>query len=387
MKTRIYLSSPDVGAAERKLLLEAFDSNWIAPLGPMVDAFESGLSDVLGGGSVCALSSGTAALHLALLLLGVGFQDEVWVPTLTFAATANAVTYVGARPTFFDADPATWNLSLDLVEEELLRRRTTGECLPKAIVTVDLYGHPVDYDRLRALVGPYEIPIIQDAAEALGSSYREQRVGLQGDMGVLSFNGNKIITTSGGGALVSKNAQFIEKARKLASQAREPRPYYEHAEIGYNYRLSNLLAAVGLGQLGTLTQKVDKRREIAAEYRKNLADLPALQFLVEPSFARSNYWLTTALVVAPSGSAVRDRIIERLAAHGIEARSTWKPMHLQPVYRQAARVAGVTAEQIFTFGVCLPSGSNLTVEEHAEICAHVRKTLEDEVGSAPKDAG
>jgi dTDP-4-amino-4,6-dideoxygalactose transaminase len=367
MNPRIYLSPPDVSELERQNLVAAFDSNWIAPLGPWVDAFEASLSEHLAGTAVCITSSGTAALHLALILLGVTQGDEVVVPTLTFAATANAVCYVGARPVFVDAEAETWALCPNALETLLAERVKSGKRLPKVVITVDLYGQPANYERIRRVLALYDIPILQDAAEAVGSSYRGVQVGVQGDFGVLSFNGNKIITTSGGGALVSANVEAINHARKLASQAREPATHYEHTEIGYNYRLSNLLAAVGVGQLASLDAKVSARRAHNRSYKKRLSALPGWAFFEEPTWARSNYWLTVASIDQEVAGYSRDDVIARLAAENIEARPTWKPMHLQPVFQGAEWRGGGVAEGIFRDGVCLPSGSKMTDEERMRV--------------------
>jgi dTDP-4-amino-4,6-dideoxygalactose transaminase len=363
MNPRIYLSPPDMSTFERELLLDAFDSNWIAPLGPYVDEFEAALSQRLEGRAVCVTSSGTAALHLALVVLGVGPGDEVIVPTLTFAATANAVRYVGARPVFVDAEADTWALCPVRLENYLSDRLGQGQRLPKAVLTVDLYGQPANYERIRQVLAPYSIPIVQDAAEALGSEYRGQPVGVQGDYAVLSFNGNKIITTSGGGALISARASEVARARKLASQAREPALHYEHAEVGYNYRLSNLLAAVGVAQLKSLDQKVKARREHHQSYLEKLGQLPGWKFFEEPPWARSNRWLTVASIDQKVSGYSRDEVIRALEAQNIEARPTWKPMHLQPVFAEFERIGGATSEAIFREGVCLPSGSKMTVSE------------------------
>jgi len=360
-----------MSALERQLLLDAFDSNWIAPLGPFVDQFETDLSARLAGRAVCVTSSGTAALHLILILLGVGPGDEVLVPSLTFAATANAVRYVGADPIFVDSEAETWAISPELVKEYLAECQRAGRSLPKLVMTVDLYGQPANYERLRQVVEPFGIPIVQDAAEALGSFYRGEPVGVQGDYAVLSFNGNKIITTSGGGALVARDVEFVVHARKLASQAREPVPHYEHTEIGYNYRLSNLLAALGVAQLRSLEAKVAARRANHEFYEKNLGGMRGVEFFREPDFARSNYWLTVATIDPSKAGFSRDDVISALSALNIEARPTWKPMHLQPVFSQARVLGGVISERIFREGVCLPSGSAMTDAERGRVEAAI----------------
>lgn len=369
----IYLSPPDVGEAERTALLAAFDSGWIAPLGPSVDAFERALASRLSEQHVCVTSSGTAALHLALVLLGVGHGDEVFVPTLTFVATANAVRYVGAEPVFVDAERGSWAIDPELVAEELGRRKQTGRSLPKAVIAVDLYGHPADYVRLREILGSSGIPIIQDAAEALGATYRGEPVGTQGDVSILSFNGNKIITTSGGGALVSRDESLARRARKLASQAREAASHYEHQVLGYNYRLSNLLAALGVAQLASLERRVEARRAHRSHYAAALGHLPGWTFFEEESWARSTYWLTTAVLEPVIHGPTRDEVLRALALERIEARPTWKPMHLQPLYRGANLIGGDVAEEIFQRGICLPSGSTLSDSERELVTEVVRR--------------
>jgi dTDP-4-amino-4,6-dideoxygalactose transaminase len=357
--SRIYLSPPEMGEEERRMLLEAFDSNWIAPLGPDVDAFEHEFAERIGVGHAVALSSGTAALHLALLLVGVGPDDEVLVPSFTFVATANAVRYLGARPVFVDCSASTWNIDPELVACELDDRARQGR-LPRALVTVDLYGQAADYDALLPLCERYEIPLVEDAAEALGGTYRGKPAGSFGAAGVFSFNGNKIITTSGGGMLVSASAELAEKARHLATQARDPFPHYEHSTLGFNYRLSNLLAALGRAQLRGLESRITRRRRINRSYREALADLPGVTFMPFAVYGEPNYWLT-CLTVDPDRFGV-DREVIRLALEraDIESRPTWKPLHLQPVFAEALTVGGSVSAGIFDRGLCLPSGSTLS---------------------------
>ena len=360
--TRIYLSPPEVGPEERRMLLDAFDSNWIAPLGPDVDAFEAEFAERVGSGQAVALSSGTAALHLALLLAGVGPGDEVLVPSFTFVATANAVCYLGATPVFVDSSPATWNIDPDLVTAELEARARQGR-LPRALVTVDLYGQSADYDPLNAACAAYGIPVVEDAAEALGATYRGRPVGPLGDAGVFSFNGNKIITTSGGGMLVTESAEVADRARYLATQARDPFPHYEHSVLGYNYRLSNLLAALGRAQLRGLDSHISRRHRINDRYRSGLADVPGISFLPVADYGEPNYWLT-CIEVDPAAFG-RDREAIRLALEelDIESRPTWKPLHLQPVFKDAATVGGSVCAGIFDRGLCLPTGSALEVAD------------------------
>ncbi len=364
--SRIYLSPPDVGAAERQLLLDAFDSKWIAPLGPHVDAFERELADAAGVPYAVALSSGTAALHLALIALGVGRADEVITSTMTFAATANAIAYVGAVPAFVDVAPGTWTLDPDLLEEELASRARTGK-QAAAVITVDLYGQCADYPRILDVCGRHGVPVIEDAAEALGATCSGCAAGAFGECAAFSFNGNKIITTSGGGMLVSRRRDLVERARHLATQAREPAPHYQHQEVGYNYRLSNLLAAVGRAQLQSLPAKLARRREINNVYRRELAGAPGVSFMPEAAYGRSNCWLTCVLVSSEGFGATREDLRLELEARDIEARPLWKPMHLQPAFRGCAIRGGRVSEHLFDVGLCLPSGSGLTPTEQARV--------------------
>jgi pyridoxal phosphate-dependent aminotransferase EpsN len=364
--TRIYLSPPHMGTRERELLLEAFDSNWIAPLGPHVDAFERELAAEVEIAHACALSSGTAALHLALEMLGVGSGDEVIVSSFTFAATANAIRYVNATPVFVDSDEQTWNMDPDLLEEELRDCAKRGR-LPKAVIVVDLYGQCADYDRIVPICEQYGVPIIEDAAEALGARYKGRTAGSFGVMSTLSFNGNKIITTSGGGALLSRDPKFVERARFLATQARDAAPHYQHSSIGYNYRLSNLLAAVGRGQLALLHDRVTKRRANFARYNTMLGELPGIEFMPEPEGFESTRWLTCMTVDPHAFGATREEIRLTLEASDIESRPTWKPMHLQPVFAGCRVRGGAVSENIFEHGLCLPSGSSLTTEQQDRV--------------------
>lgn len=373
-QSRIYLSPPHMGDRERQLLLDAFDSNWIAPLGPHVDAFERELAAEIGCGHAAALSSGTAALHLALVMLGVGAGDTVWCSTLTFAATANVIRYVGAEPVFVDAAPSTWTLDPDLFCEELDRAAQTGE-LPKAAIVVDLYGQCVDYDPISTACERHGVPLIADAAESLGASYRGKSAGTFGKMGALSFNGNKIITTSGGGMLVSDDETLIAKARFLATQARDPAPHYQHSHVGYNYRMSNLLAAVGRGQLSTLRERVESRRRINQRYRRELGSLPGVTFMPEADYGRANCWLTCLTVDASELGVDREAIRTHLEACNIEARPVWKPMHMQPVFAACRYLGGRVAEDLFERGLCLPSGSSLTAQDQARVIAEVRTAV------------
>lgn len=372
---RIYLSPPDMGERERALLLDAFDSGWVAPVGPHVDAFEAELAARVGGGHAAALSSGTAALHLALRLLDVNAADEVLCPTLTFAATANAVTYVGARPAFIDCDAATWQMDPDLLAEALKVRAVAGR-LPAAVIVVDLYGQCADYDRILPVCAEYGVPVVEDAAEALGASYKGRPAGVFGAMATFSFNGNKIITCSGGGALVCDDAAVVERARFLATQARDPAPHYEHSVIGHNYRLSNLLAAVGRGQLASLESKVAARRATNAFYREALGDLPGVGFMPVAEYGEWNGWLTCLTVDAAALGSTSAALRLALAEQGIEARPVWKPMHLQPVFAGCAAVGGDVAAALFEGGLCLPSGSNLPDADRERVARIVRSRAE-----------
>jgi dTDP-4-amino-4,6-dideoxygalactose transaminase len=344
---------------ERDFLLEAFDSNWIAPLGPQVDAFESEVAEYVGVAHALALSSGTAGLHLAMVALGVGPGDHVLVPTQTFVATANAVRYVGATPVFVDTDPQTWTVDPGLVHDELERRAAAGS-LPKAVITVDLYGQSCDHEPILAACERFGVPVVEDAAEALGATYRGARLGRFGAVGVLSFNGNKILTTGGGGMLLSSDPALIDRARHLASQAREPVTHYEHVDLGYNYRLSNLSAAVGRGQLRTLEERIALRRSTAARYRAALSEVPGLCFMPIAPYGEPNGWLTCVTIDPDRFGASRDEVIRKLEARNIEARPVWKPMHLQPLYAGAPTVGGSASEALFAAGLCLPSGSDLS---------------------------
>lgn len=365
---RIYLSPPDAGPLERELLLDAFDSNWIAPLGPHVDAFEREFAAMVGVPHAVAVSSGTGALHLSLAALGIGAGDDVLTSTLTFAATANAITYVGATPVFIDADPGSWTMDVDLLEEELLARSREGT-LPAAVLAVDLYGQCCDYDRMTSLCRQHGVLLIEDAAEALGASYGGRPAGSFGACAAFSFNGNKIVTTGGGGMLVSHQKTLVDRARHLATQAREPAPHYEHAEVGFNYRLSNLLAAIGRAQLTRLPEKVARRREIRRRYEEALGRCPGVTFLPEARYGRSNAWLTCLTVDPALFGTTSDEIRCHLESRNIETRPVWKPMHLQPVFRHCRTRGGAVAAELFATGLCLPSGSGMSDAEQEYVIA------------------
>ncbi len=359
MTERIYLSPPHMGSEERGLLLDAFDSNWIAPLGPHVDQFEQELCAVVGAKHAVALSSGTAALELALRVLGIGIGDRVLVSSLTFAASANAVCHVGAVPVFIDSERTSWNIDPALVDEALDTLAQEGTPA-RGMIAVDLYGQCVDYEPVLATCARHRIPVIEDAAEALGATYGGQSAGTLGTLGVFSFNGNKIITTSGGGMLVGEDPVLLAHARHLATQARVPAPHYEHEEVGHNYRLSNLLAAVGRGQLRVLPDRVARRRAVNARYRALLAHVPGLDFLGEAPWGRGTFWLTTLTIDPSRFGADREQVRLALEAENIESRPVWKPMHLQPVYRHCRMFGGGVSASLFERGLCLPSGSSLS---------------------------
>jgi dTDP-4-amino-4,6-dideoxygalactose transaminase len=359
---RVYLSPPHMGEDERQLLLDAFDSNWIAPLGPHVDAFEQEFAETVGVENAVALSSGSAALHLALVLSGVGPGDDVLTSTFTFAASAFAIRYVGARPVFIDSSADTWNLDPALLAEELEERARQGR-LPKAALVVDICGQCADYDPILDACARFDVPVIEDAAEALGATYKDRSAGTFGRFGAFSFNGNKIITTSGGGMLVCPTRELAEKARFLSTQARDAAPHYQHSQLGYNYRLSNLLAAVGRGQLRQLENRVAVRRSLNAYYRKALAGVPGVSFMPEAPYGRATCWLTSILVDSTQFGAGRADVQRRLEELNIESRPVWKPMHQQPIFADCSRRGGAVADQLFERGLSLPSGSSLSAAE------------------------
>lgn len=372
--TRIYLSSPHIGDDERRLVMDAFDTNWIAPLGPHVDAFERELALRVGVQHAAALSSGTAAIHLALRLLGVTRDDDVLCSSLTFCATANPIVYEGARPVFIDSERASWNIDPDLVDEELTARARSGK-RAKALIAVDLYGQSCDWDRLLEVCARHDVPIIEDAAEALGATYKGRACGSFGHIGVFSFNGNKIITTSGGGMLVANDASLVDKTRFWATQARDPAPHYQHSELGFNYRLSNVCAAIGRGQLRVLDDRVAARRAVFDRYRAALGDLEGLTFMPEPAWSRANRWLTCIVVDERALGASREDLRLALAKEDIEARPVWKPLHLQPIFDGAPVRGGAVAEELFARGLCLPSGSNLSERDQARVVDVIRATV------------
>jgi dTDP-4-amino-4,6-dideoxygalactose transaminase len=365
---RIYLSPPHVTGREAELVADAIASNWIAPLGPHVDAFEAELAAVAGVEHAVALSSGTAALHLALVVLGIGAGDEVACSGFTFAASANAVTYSGATPFFVDATAETWTIDADLLDRAIASRRDAGAAV-RAVVAVDLYGQCCDYDALQEVCTRHDVVLVQDAAESLGATYRGAPAGGQGALAAFSFNGNKIITTSGGGMLVSANRDWVEHARKLSTQAREPVPHYEHVEIGFNYRMSNLLAALGRAQLESLPERVATRRQIRDRYVELLGDVPGLSFMPEAAYGTTNAWLTCILIDPVAFGADRETVRLALEAEDIEARPLWKPMHLQPIFASHHAFGGDVSGRVFERGLCLPSGSSLSDEDQDRVVA------------------
>ena len=375
--TRIFLSPPDVGATEREFLLAAFDSNWIAPVGPDLTAFEAELATTAGMPHAVGVSSGTAGLHLLLVALGIGAGDEVIVSTFTFAASANAVVYTGARPIFLDSEATSWNLDPDLLHELLDARRRSGN-VPKALLCVDLYGQCADYEHIVRICDEFDVLLIEDAAEALGATGTgpdgiEVPAGSFGRAAAFSFNGNKIITTSGGGMVVSTDGSLIERIRYLATQARQPVSHYEHIDVGYNYRLSNLLAALGRGQLMHLPDKIARRRAITAAYRQQLRDLPGMSFAPDAPWGRSNCWLSCVLIDDRVAGVDRHAIEKALAVEDIESRPLWKPMHQQPVFREADSLVTGVSDGLFDRGLCLPSGSSLSSDDQARVIGIIRE--------------
>lgn len=367
MNTRIFLSFPHLGGNEMQYINEAFAESWVVPLGPNVDEFEKRLESYLNAPNVVALSAGTAALHLGLVELGVTAGDEVVCQSFTFAASANPVKYQGAHPVFVDSEPGTWNMDPDALERAITdRKRATGR-YPKAIVVVHLYGMPAKMDEIMAIARRYGIPVLEDAAEALGSTYKGRKCGTIGDFGALSFNGNKIITTSGGGALICPNSEAAKHVKFLATQAREPMPYYYHKEIGYNYRLSNISAGIGCGQMEHIAERVSRRREIHSLYARELGNLPGITVHSEPDAdAISNFWLTTILLDDKLPFSPEELRLT-LEASNIESRRLWRPMNMQPVYADAPFYGDGCAEKLFDRGLCLPSGSILTDDEIARV--------------------
>ena len=368
---RILLSIPHMGGSERRYVEEAFASNWLSTVGPNIRAFENEFEALVGLPAV-AVSSGTAAIHLGLRLLGVGPGDEVFCQDLTFVATANPIRYLGAEPVFIDSTRETWNMDPELLRRAL-RERALNNRLPRAVIVVDLFGQCADWEPILAICGRYGIPVLEDAAEALGGSYKDRQAGTWGDIGIFSFNGNKIITTTGGGMLVSSNHEWVEKARYWSMQARNPGIAYEHSEIGYNYRMSNLLAGVGRGQLEVLPLRVEQRRAIAVRYHEAFSDLEGITPMPQADYGLHTNWLSCFLINPPVFGHSRDELIQTLDAAGVESRPVWKPMHLQELYDGCSRYGGAVAEDLFARGICLPSSSRLTAEEQTYVVNVVRE--------------
>ena len=383
---RIWLSSPHLGEEETAFVEEAFRTNWIAPLGPHVDAFERELAAEVGVGHAAALSSGTAAIHLALKLLSVQPGDTVFCSSLTFVGSCNPILYCGAQPVFIDSEPATWNMSPAALERAFAWAKAQGR-LPRCVVIVNLYGQSADMDALLPICERYGVPVLEDAAESLGARYKGRASGGFGHLAVYSFNGNKIITTSGGGMLVANDPALAARARHLSTQAREPARHYEHTEVGYNYRMSNVLAGIGRGQLRVLQQRVAQRRAVFERYRDALADLPAVRWMPEPEGHHATRWLTCFTLAGPRASERCDALMRSMERHQMEARPVWKPMHLQPLFPAAPYFEHApghdVSRQLFETGICLPSGSNLSTEQQDRVIAHLRLVLKkDEVNRA-----
>ncbi len=371
---RVWLSSPHMGEMEKVYVAEAFTTNWIAPLGPNVDAFEKQLAGFVGVTGAVSLSSGTGALHLALKMLGIKRGDVVLCQSFTFAASAFPITYCDAEPVFVDSESDTWNMDPVLLEVAIKDQVAQGK-KPAAIMVVHLYGMPAKMDEITAIATKYNIPVIEDAAEALGSTYNGKGCGSLGRIGILSFNGNKIITTSGGGALTSNNEEIISKARHLSAQAKEPAPYYLHKEIGFNYRLSNVLAGIGRGQMEVLPERIKRRREIFNFYKKELGDVDGISFLEEPAGYFSNRWLTTILFDKKLGEGTNENVRLELEKLNIETRALWKPLHQQPVFESCKAYNNGISDDLFSRGLCLPSGSNTSDVNLEKVVLEIKKFL------------
>lgn len=369
-KSRIFLSPPHMSGNEQKYINEAFETNWIAPLGPNVDAFEKELAEYVGSKGAAAVSSGTAAIHLALRLLDVQQGDRVFCSSLTFIASANPILYQGAEPVFIDSEPDTWNMSPLALERAMEAAKKEGK-LPKAVVVVNLYGQSAKMDEILAICNHYQVPVVEDAAESLGSTYKGKKSGTFGKFGIYSFNGNKIITTSGGGMLVSDDVEALQKARFLATQARDPAPHYQHSQVGYNYRMSNIVAGIGRAQLEVLDERVKARRAIFDRYVQALGDIEGIHFMPELEGTMSNRWLTTLTIDQQALGMTPMDIINALAAENIEARPVWKPLHLQPLFDGVQyyphEEGWSVSDELFANGICLPSGSSMTAEEQNRV--------------------
>ncbi|WP_313269968.1 aminotransferase class I/II-fold pyridoxal phosphate-dependent enzyme [Epilithonimonas vandammei] len=374
MKSKIWLSSPHIGGGEMKYVQEAFDQNWVAPLGKNVDEFENAIQEFIEEDKfVAALSSGTAALHLALIQLGVGYGDEVICQSFTFSASANPIKYLGANPVFVDSDPINWNMSPFFLEEAI-KDRISKNKKPKAVIIVHLYGMPALMDEITAICSKYEIPLIEDSAEALGSTYKNKKCGTFGDFAILSFNGNKIITTSGGGALVGPTKETKEKTIFLSTQARDNAPHYQHSEIGYNYRLSNICAGIGRGQMEVLPDRIQQRRAVNDFYKDVFSNIDAVKLFSEASSDFfSNHWLSSITIDKKVTTRTNQELMAAFAEENIETRPLWKPMHLQPVFNDCQYFGETVSEELFTAGLCLPSGSNITNDDKNRIYEVISK--------------
>lgn len=381
LKNKILLSSPHMGGGEKKYIDKAFKDNWIAPLGENVDGFESDLADFSGSvGGASVVTSGTAAIHLGLSLLGVGKDDIVFAPSFTFVASVNPIVYQGAVPVFIDSEPETWNMSPKALERALLEAKKNNK-LPKAIIVVNLYGQMAKYDEILNLAEKYAVPVLEDAAESLGSVYKGRKSGTLGTIGIFSFNGNKIITTSGGGALISSDKTIVDRSRFLATQAKDAAPYYQHSTIGYNYRLSNVLAGIGRGQMEVLPQRIERRREIFANYEEAFKELDVIDMMPELDGFYSNHWLSTLTITSIDKIEDIVSLINQLDQKGIEARALWKPMHLQPEFENIKMYNHnesemAVCEKIFNQGLCLPSGSNMTEDEQKYVIDELKQIIE-----------
>lgn len=373
--SRIYLSSPHMSGNELKYIEEAFEQNWIAPLGPNVDEFEKTVAAFCEVDSAAALSSGTAAIHLALVILGVQPGDEIIASSFTFSATVNPIVYQGATPVLVDSEEGSWNMDPNLLEEAVKDRIGKGKRV-KAIIPVHLYGMPANMEEILRIANHYDIPVIEDAAEALGSRFNGQAAGSFGKIGILSFNGNKILSTSGGGMLLSEGSAITKKARFLSTQARDKAPWYQHSQIGYNYRMSNIIAGIGRGQMEVIEERVRQRRENHKFYRKHLEHVEGIKFLLEPGDAYfSNHWLTCILLDPERTGTNNIQLMEELEKHNIESRHLWKPMHMQPVFSDCPAYVNGTSERLFNQGLCLPSGSNMTDDDRSRVLEVLKASL------------
>jgi pyridoxal phosphate-dependent aminotransferase EpsN len=377
MKSRIFLSSPHMSGNEMKYINDAFETNWIAPLGPNVDSFEKDIASLVEVEGAVALSSGTAAIHLALSLLNVQHGDTVFCSSLTFVASANPILYQGAEPVFIDSEPESWNMS-PIALEKAFKDSSIARKLPKAVIIVNLYGQSANMDELVFICKRYGVPIIEDAAESLGSSYKGKASGTFGEFGIYSFNGNKIITTSGGGMLISNNTEALKKARFLATQAKDPAPHYQHSEIGYNYRMSNILAGIGRSQLEVLEERVRARRLIFDIYQQELANLPMLSFMPELDNTFSNRWLTALTINKENTGVSINDLLTFLESENIEARPVWKPLHMQPLFERFKYYSHNNesiSDKLFQTGICLPSGSNMSFESQMRVIKCIKSAL------------